>query len=163
VDHCLRSGDEVLNNAGVTTIFLFEIIREQAMIKFPRLFGISGGAAKPQNIQKSVNRRIMPLMFQLVGATQRKRPHCPTAPDWEAVDSMLDADGDVDMVADKKRKAHDAGMGDWGSRKKQKTEEDSGDEEARWENTTRNPDKLKLTQCKVRSSPTHMHANGRGR
>lgn len=111
------------------------------MIKFPPLFGISGGAVKPQNIPLSV-KRIMPLMFQLVGASQRKRSHGPTAPDWEAGDSMLDTDGDIDMVAGKKRKAHDPGTGNWCRRKKQKTEEDSGDE-AKWENTTRNPDKLK--------------------
>ena len=98
------------------------------MIKFPKLFGISGGAAKPQNIHKLVNRRIMPLMFQLVGAAQRKRPHCPTAPDWETGDGMLDADGEVDMVAAKKRKAHEAGQGGWRSIKKQKTEGDSDDE-----------------------------------
>ena len=56
VDHCLRNANANLNTAGVTTIFLLEVIRERALIQYPELFNLSGADGKPREFAKhSIN------------------------------------------------------------------------------------------------------------
>ena len=131
VDQLLRNTNANLNAADVATLFLFEVIREWAILDDAKLFSLSGGVAKPQNIRKAVNTRIIPLMLGTALSGKRKQPHCPTAPDWE--DNGRDAESDD--VNSKKRKLCDwaddtASLGDRGRRRKgQKVDEDTSENE----------------------------------
>jgi hypothetical protein len=78
------SKDPVVQNVAETTIFLFEILKEQVSLAHPALLGLEGVDARTQHIQETTNFRLLKLMDATLGSgTKQKKKQSATAEDWD--------------------------------------------------------------------------------
>jgi len=80
----LLNGSEnpVVQNVARTTLFLFELLKEQVSFAHPALLGLEG--VKIPHIQEATNLRLLKLIdATLEPGTKQKKTQSATAEDWE--------------------------------------------------------------------------------
>ena len=79
-----ESKDPVVQNVARTTMFLFEILKEQVSLAYPAFLGLEGVAAGTLRIQEATNSRLLKLMDATLGpGTKQKKTQSATAEDWQ--------------------------------------------------------------------------------
>jgi hypothetical protein len=103
-----ESKDPVVQNVARTTMFLFEILREQVSLTYPALLGLEGVAARTRRIQDATNSRLRKLMdATLRPGTNQKKTQSATAEEWECGQEIdgIDAGANTGTDALRRRKS----------------------------------------------------------